>query len=111
MTTITTPRALLRARIESDDATLLEWWLFSPRLQLAWAVSEFGQKIMRLGNRIDNGAPNGNEDEAFNMGVRAGRRMGLHEPSRTEVEKLLTRLGLDSSDATMAKLGFAPAHR
>lgn len=103
-----TARARISARLESDDATPLEWWMAMPRVQLAHAVSDFGQRIMRLGNRIDDSASDGDEIAAWNQGLEIGRRMGRPEPSRAAIETLLMRLGCDTSDATMAKLGHQP---
>jgi hypothetical protein len=40
--------------------------------------------------------------------MRIGRRQGRREPSRAEVVTLLERLGFDTSDATMGKLGYGP---
>lgn len=44
-----------------------------PRETLAWAVSGLGQRIMRLGRRIDESAPNGDEHEAWGKGFEVGR--------------------------------------
>jgi hypothetical protein len=67
----------------SDEATTLEWWIASPRLQLAQAVSDLGQRIMRLGNRIDDSASNGDESEAWSRGYARGR--SLRNPSRKRI--------------------------
>jgi hypothetical protein len=103
-----TVRRYVAARLESDEATPLEWWLAHPRIQLGHAVSDLGQRVMSLGHRICDAAPNGDEHEAFELGMRIGRRQGRREPSRAEVVALLDGLGLDSSDATMGKLGYGP---
>lgn len=101
-----TARAKLSARIESDDATRLEWWLAEPRAELACAVSGLGQRIMRLGNRIDDSAFDGDEHKAWEAGAEIGRLWPRPAPPRESIEALLTRLGIDTSDETMAKLGY-----
>lgn len=98
----------LRERMESDDLRPIEWWLVSPRAELACALSNVGQRLMRLGNRIDDTAPNGDEHEAWNKGVEVGRILGTAVPAREAVEAMLTRLGFDASDRTMEKLGYGP---
>ncbi|TQM62595.1 hypothetical protein FBY41_2632 [Humibacillus xanthopallidus] len=104
MTTITA----LRERVsERERSTALERWLLWPRSELGFAVSGLGQRVMRLGNRLEDAAPDGDEDEAWNKGVEYGRRMRRPAPARGDVEALLTRLGIDTSEATMAKLGYA----
>ncbi|WP_374969918.1 hypothetical protein [Terrabacter sp. BE26] len=103
----------LQERRESDELRPFEWWLVSPatefRTELALAISRVGQRIMRLGNRIDDCAYDGDEHEAWGKGFEIGRQLGRPEPSRADVEHLLTRLGFDTTDETMAKFGYAPA--
>jgi len=94
--------------MESDDLRRLEWWLVSPRAELAWAVCNVGQHLMRLGNRIDDSAPDDNGHEAWNKGVEVGRRLGTLAPAREAVEATLTRLGFDASAGRWRNLGYGP---
>lgn len=61
---------------------------------------------MRLANRMDSCAFDGDEHAAWEHGLEVGRRLGRPEPSRSDVERLLDRLGLDTSNEAMAKFGF-----
>ena len=96
-------------RLESDDATRSSGGWPCRGVQLADTVSGLGQRIMRLGHRIDDSAFNGDEHAAWNAGAEIGRLWPRPAPPREDIEAMLTRLGIDASDETMAKLGYAPA--
>lgn len=71
---------LKRRLCEKDELNALERVIvFGPRERLAWTVSGVGQRIMRLGRRIDESAPNGDEHEAWSRGVEVGRMVARRE--------------------------------
>ncbi|TQM62937.1 5'-nucleotidase [Humibacillus xanthopallidus] len=111
-----TARARLSAHIESDDATALEWWITHPRIQLASAISDLGQSLMRLGNRIDDAAPNGDESEAFRAGYRTGYRAGARQAGSPPdgylyAEHVALMAGTSAVDVRQAMAAGCLAHR
>lgn len=71
---------LRKSLSEKTELNLIEQAILEgPREALAWAASGLGQRIMRLGRRIHESAPNGDEHEAWGKGYEVGRAVARLE--------------------------------
>ena len=77
------------------------------RVRLAYAVSDLGAAIARLGHRIDHEAP-GDYTDGHHDGweLAAVTAAAIHTTRREDAVKLLTRLGFDTSQANLERIGL-----
>ncbi|GAB2747823.1 hypothetical protein GCM10027039_01840 [Terrabacter koreensis] len=94
-------------QLESDEASRLELWITEPRCSLAYAVSNLGGAIARLGHRIHDDAP-GDYEHGQLDGQQLAGMASLSRPrvTREGVRSLLSRLDLPSDDAALERWGL-----